>query len=561
MEISQSFEIENTPVQKFSIATTAISEAELSLVDLPPHITLSPALTPKTRVLITYKAVFTEKYVQALKWNIPIVSANYLYDLSSNYKKYELKPFQGARFSTSGIGEEIYGNYFVLLGAKYEPNCTIFIDFLVCDGTDSEKYKFCLKYNIPVVKTSEVFKGDYSIFMKKTKYDAKQLRPKAMFFEKVFYLDPKLPKVLFNKLRRVIIENEGTRISTLNDEIDYVITQDFGQFEGHQSKIIHYQYVFDCQSSNSLLFPEFYRACLVPTKVILPDVIAVVDKRLSNASEYANKLRSMGAVVKGSLDMRTTHYFSRDADQSIFKLFARSDEAPNSRPKGECLLPFRILSPDWIDQCLSTLSRTRERMFLSNRPILNLRKRVNSRENEDVVFQFTGLPSYFKDEAIRKFREYNIRFIDSDRFESCTHIIMGSLSSSEKFFSGLVSGCWILRPDFIQDFENQPNFDFEKYEWVPTAEMSQKDKRIAGSIRRWRTQIQEGGRRPFQRWNVKIYCPESKKETYMRLIENGGGTMNNKRAYTHVFVDKGYKSSVEEPNAASVDSIFAYLFK
>lgn len=564
MEISQSFEIENTPIQKFSIATTAISEDELALIDLPPHISLCSTLTPKARLLVTYKAVFTEKYVQALKWKIPIVGANYLYDLHSNYKRYELRPFQGALFSTSGIGEEIYSNYLVLLGAKYEPNCTIFIDFLICDNTDSEKYKFCQKYSIPIVKTSEVFGGNYSVFMKKMKYDAKQLRPKAMFFEKVFYLDPKLPKVLFNKLRRMIIENEGTRVSTLSDEIDYAVTQNFEQFMECHSKVIHYQYVFDCQCSASLLFPEFYKVNQVPQKTILPEVIAVVDKRLDNANEYANKLKSMGATVKGSLDMRVTHYFSRDVDRSIYRLFSEPTEASCSKQKGknpESLLPFRILNPDWIDQCLCTLNRVKEGRFDKDRPVLSLRRRESSRKSKEVVFQFTGLPGYFRDEAIRKFREYNIKFIDSDRFENCTHLIMGSLNSSEKFFSGLVSGCWILRPDFIQDFENQPNFDFEKYEWTPTAEMSQKDTRIVESIRKWRIRVQEGEKRPFQRWNVKIYCPENKKDNYTRLIENGGGSMDNLRAHTHVFVDRGYRSSVGEENAASVDSIFAYLFK
>lgn len=564
MEISQSFEIEGTPVQKFSIATTAVSEAELSLIDLPSHITLSPTLTPRTRMLLTYKAVFTGKHVQALKWNIPVVSVNYLYDLGSSYKKYELKPFQGALFSTSGISEEIYSNYFVLLGAKYEPNCTIFIDFLVCDGVDSEKYRFCVKYGIPVVKTSDVFKGDYSIFVKRTKYDAKQIMPKAMFFEKVFYLDPGLPKKLFNRLKRLIIENEGTRVSNLSGGVDYVLTQSLDQFRDHQSKVVHYQYVFDCQSCNSLLFPEFYRVNLTPPKTVLPEVIAVVDKKLENAGKYVNKLRSMGCVVKGSLDMRVTHYFSRDVDQNTIRQFSRPASVSSlgtACRDQERLLPFRVLDPDWIDQCLCTMGRIKEGRFLSNQPILNLKRRLSSKKSEEMVFQFTGLPEYFKDEAIRKFREYNIKFIDSDRFEGCTHLIMGSINSSEKLFSSLVGGCWILRPDFVQDFENQPNFDFEKYEWVPTAEMSQKDRRIAGSIRKWRVQIQEGRKKPFQRWNVKIYCSDGKKENYMRLIESGGGSMDDSRSYTHVFFDRGCQSSVEEKNATSIGSIFGYLLR
>lgn len=164
MEISQSYEIQNTlTTQSFTITTTGITKNELSLIQFPPNISYSSTLTPKTRILVAYKAIFTAKYIQALHWNIPIVSADYLYDLTANFKKYEIKPFQGARFATSGVQSDIYANYFILMGAKYDSNCSIFIDFLICDNIDSEKFNFCKKYDIPIISTSDVFKGDFSL--------------------------------------------------------------------------------------------------------------------------------------------------------------------------------------------------------------------------------------------------------------------------------------------------------------------------------------------------------------------------------------------------------------
>lgn len=546
-ERNQSFDIQNTYNIPFQIAVTALTELELSTVELPPNITISHVLTPKTRFLVTYKAVFTEKYVQALHWNIPIVNTQFLHNISANFKTFEMKPFQGAVFSTSGISDEIYCNYFILLGAKYEPNCSIFVDFLISDNQDSEKYAFCRKYKIPVIKTSQVFTDDYSIFKKKTKYDAKQLQPKAMFFDKVFYIDPKLPKQLFNKLRRTIIENEGRRVSIISDDTEFIITHDYDRFKEQGSRLIHYQYVFDCVESGSLLYSEFYRFYFTTSKNILHNIISVVDINMEMAGEYVRKLKSLGSGIRGALDSRCTHYFTQNPVNI------------KNNKKGKT--PYKILNPHWIDQCLTTLSYVKEGRFGANKPILDLKRRATPKIQEEMIFQFTSLPGFFKDEAIKKFSEYGIKFVDSEKFEGCTHLIMGSLCLSGKFFSAVVSGCWILTPDFIQDFENQPNFDFEKYEWAGTPEMTEKDKKIANSINKWRTKIHTSGMKPFGRWNAKFYCSEAKLESYKSLIQAGGGEVADNKEYTHVFVDKGFFGEVDDERAVSVDSLFSYIFK
>lgn len=554
MDRSQSFEIQNTQNVTYQISTTAITETELSIVELPPHIHLSPTLTPKTHFLVAYKAVFTDKYIQALLWKIPIVNSRFLYSPGTNYKAFEMKPFQGVVFSTSGIADEIYSNYFILLGAVYEQNCSIFVDFLICDNENSEKFNFCKKYEIPVIKTSQVFGGNYRMFKKLTRYDAKQLHPKGMFLEKTFFLDPKLPKKLFNKLRRIIIENEGTRVSLINEDTDYVITLEYAEYKEYSSRVIYYQYVFDCIESNSLIYPEFYRVHILQYKPVLPNTIAVVDKTIENASEYIYKLKSLGSTVKSTVDVRTTHYFTRNNDLTSLKAFAQTVGT-------EIRYPFQILTPEWIDPCIALLKHVKETRFNLNRPVISLKRKLSLKKDEEMIFQFTGLSLLFKEEAIKKFQSHGIRFVDSEKFEKCTHLIMGTLSFSEKFFCSLVSGCWILTPNFIQDFENQPNFDFEKYEWVSLESMTPKEKKTVDSIKRWRIKIHENKMRPFRRWNAKLYCPENKLDSYRSLILAGGGLVNGDGPYTHVFVDKSYTEEVKEENTLAADSIFSYLFK
>ena len=138
---------------------------------------------------------------------------------------------------------------------------------------------------------------------------------------------------------------------------------------------------------------------------------------------------------------------------------------------------------------------------------------------------------------------------------------MGSLNSSEKLFCSIVSGCWILKPDFIEDFENEINFDYGKYEWCVNEKMSSKDKKIVESIRKWRVRIQNEHISPFSRWNVKIYSVPNKFENFKNLIICGGGSLNDSIPYTHVFADKEYKGEIAEEKHLITDSIFSYLFK
>lgn len=564
MEELISLECKSMPIEKQYISTTGISKLELSCIESISDYTLSPILTPQTKALVTYKAVFTEKYIQALIWNIPIVSIAYLYDSSASLKKYELNPFQGAIFSSSSVSEDIFINYLTQSGAVYEPNVSIYIDFLISDNEDSEKSKFCIKYGIPIIKTTQIFSNSFDLFKKKIKYDAKQLQAKALFFDKTFYIDPQMPSKLFNKIRRLVVENEGIRTSLIGENTDFIMTLQYDQYKDHTTKLLHYQYIFDCVESKAILHTEFYKYKFSTDRHILQNCISVIDKSIHNAVEYVNKLKVLGSVVKTRLDSRVTHYITENPNYTSIMSFHKSYDklTPKSKEKvSEDGFPFKIITPEWVDQCLTAQKRLKETRYSPGRPILSLKRRSSIKKEPEMLFQFTGLPTFFKAEAIKKFEKFGIKYTDSDKFEKCTHLIMGNLNSSEKLFCSIVSGNWILKPDFIEDFQNEQNFDFEKYEWSVDEVMNPKDKKIVESIKKWRIKIQKEHMRPFSRWNVKIYAMPNKLENYSNLISCGGGTMDEKIPYTHVFKDRDYKGEISEENCLSVDAIFSHLFK
>ncbi len=230
------------------ISTTGLHQNELDVYELSDA-TLIRTLSPDTTFLVSYKAILTEKYVQALAWKVPILRINSLYSKNGNLSEFKtclMRKFEGAVFTTSGISNSIYSNYFVANGAYYEPNCSIYTDFLICDDENTEKYKFCHKYNIPIISTADVFSNKYELFKTVKRLDIKEVGVSGMFYDKVFYIDEKLPKQLYNKLKRLILENEGTRFPALSDSIDFILTtsSNYTKFKEYSSKVIFYQYIF-----------------------------------------------------------------------------------------------------------------------------------------------------------------------------------------------------------------------------------------------------------------------------------------------------------------------------
>ncbi|KAI4291233.1 hypothetical protein PAPHI01_0507 [Pancytospora philotis] len=530
------------------ICTTGISQIERELFVLPKNVELQTQLDTNTTYLVTYKFRGSEKYIQAQKWGVPILSVGYMYNLAAHYKKYELKPFEGALFATSGISESVYANYYGLCGAKCQANASVFLDFLVGDDPDTEKARFCAKYGIPVIGTERAFGCSYEIYQRSTRADAKALAPRGMFVNKVFFLDKDLPQTLFNKLKKLIITNEGTRVSSLQRDFQYLLTLNFGAFKEHESKLYHYQYVFDCIEHDALLYPEFYKVHASPFRRVLDETICAVDEALGPQTMcYVNKLKALGAIIKSAPDMRTTHYISAGE---------LAPEYENRR------ISFQTVLPRWVDLCLGTLKHAAETRFLNKAYSPALRNRPSQRINkQEVLFQFTSMPEELRKKAVAFCDMYDFKYNDSDDYAACTHLIMAEPRSSEKFFMALASGRWILQPEVLDGYQDQPSFDFAPYEWTAKDWMDAKQRKLVQSIHRWRVQIQNGGTKPFHKWLVKLYASDEKLQRLTKLIECGGGKITATGDHTHVFVDKSYVGTAPGGKTLRMDYLFAYLLK
>jgi hypothetical protein len=552
MAHGQDFEIQSTFRQSIYVTTTGISDLEKRTVmeNLPKHIVLEEELSTHTNYLVTYKAVMTEKYLQALRWNTKILSIQWLYNTESSTKKYELLSFEGANFTTLGITNEIFNNYYCQLGATFKDSLSVSTDFLV--SKSPEKVEFCEKYGIPVVQPESVFTSEYEVYRKEQRHDAMWMDDGAIFNEKVFFLDPELPRPLFNQLRRMIIERGGTRVSGIDKDVEFILTFSHGHFD--EDRLYHYQYVFDCIEAGALLLPAHYKVFLRKDRPVLTNVIACIDSSLGeNRAHACNKLRALGAVVKTQRDLSCTHLIIKDRRE-----FSSSKQ-----------VPYKIVSSEWIDQCLYTLKHIREDKYIARTGALNLfsrskEARMNAKVSyvvpRETLFQFTGLPTFLRNKAMAKFDELKIKYSNAEKYEGCTHLIMGSVNTSEKFLSSLCNGRWILRPDFIDAFDGSSGFDFGKYEWHVAESTLEKDRRIVESIRRWRERVEISGRPAFHKWVVKLCCDDAKRESYERVISSGGGRITHEGDYTHCFIARSYRGDVPSGGQYSTDYIFSHLF-
>jgi hypothetical protein len=557
MDQSQEFEIVNTHRPKIFVTTTGISEIEKKIIkkDLPPHIILEDELTTLTTYLVSYKSILSDKLVQAMIWNIKFVRIDWLYDTDSNPNKYIMRPLEGIEFSSNDITNDVFINYYCLMGAVYNDNLTMSTGFFISNDEEGEKHEFCLKNDIPIIKPENIFKNNYKSLQKPFNIKACKVGNEDIFENKCFYVDPKFNNTLFNQLKRLIIEQKGSRVSLINKEVDYIISNTTKNFEDKKCKILHYQYIFDCVEYSAELFPNFYIIRREKSDAILKNVVCCIEKSLKKDSlQIVNKLQALGSIIRDDDNLSCTHMIIKDKKEY----------------KNKGLKPYKVVSVDWIDQCLYTMKHVREDKYLVKESTLNLFaqpnektpiKRIKAAVIKDKLFQFTGLPSFLKNRAVDRLEKYNVRYIVSERYENCTHLIMGNLSTSEKFLSALCNGAWILTPAFIEEFDNTIHFDYEKYEWKTDENTDEKDAKIINSIKKWRERVLKTGYPAFYKWKVKIYAEESKKANFTRVIQNGGGQITQYDDFTHCFVAKNYKGEVTEKKRYSTDYIFSYLFR
>lgn len=545
--ISHELDICNTQVPKIVVTTTGITHLEIELMrsQLPENVTMQDKLSSSTNYLLTYRCIFTPKYIQAIKWQIPIIRAGWAYDTRQGISRLQI--FEGTVFSTSNISNDIFKNYFLIQGATHSDDVHRTTDFMISEEADNEKVTFCKKHGIPIIDPQDAFKNDFSLFSGTFKIHAHPRSEGGLFAGKVFLVDPKLPIKLFNKLKRLVVDNEGTRVSIEASNVDFVISDCIGDYK---TKVHFYQLVFDCVESNSLLLPDFYEIRKTSRLPVLENCVCYVSNELAdNKQIVTNKLQAMGARVKPKLDVYCNYFVVK------------------SKSEAKKSIKQKVLTFDWVDQCLYALKIVRDDKYVAQKPAANL---LTSKRNiqvtylsdpKEMVFQFTGLPTHFKTKAIELCEKYQLRYFDCETYEKCTHLVMGRINTSEKFLSALANGAWVLRPDFVDNFDNSSSFNFEKYEWVVDESVSSADAKIIDAVARWRKHVMETEKPAFYKWVVKLYCEDAKMQSYKRVLVNGGARITEGNDFNQCFVSRNYKDPVPEKNVKTTDSIFGYLFR
>ncbi|EDQ31275.1 Dolichyl-phosphate-mannose--protein O-mannosyl transferase [Enterocytozoon bieneusi H348] len=557
---------------KENIAFTGITKDELVLLNITENKFLN-IFTNNTTQLITYKCIFTKKYIQALKIKLPIISIDFFHinSLSNTcgiMQIKKLRPFEGAVFSTSNITNPLYGNYFVLNGAFFEPNCSIVIDFLICDEQNSSKYLFCKEHNIPIIHTSDVFTNKYDLYLKPNKVYAYEINKIGIFSNRIFYIDERLPKLLYNKLKRFIIENDGIRFPSITDNVQYILTNRSNSHLFTNENIYYYQFVFDCIENNALLYEEPYKIKIPKYSSILANCLISIDHNTykkefdkqykenddsyinnllkNKIDEIENKIRSLGGLIQENIDMRTTHVITN-----------------NSKLES---IQYKIITEEWLNECIVHMKKIDESKF---KPLANMfKKSINTTK---IILQITGIEKEYEKKIIQYCTKHDITLIKSKTYNNkCTHLIMGTLVTTEKFFCALVNGCWILRPEIFDELENNLTIDIqnesicEKYEWNTENCLltKKKDLKIINSIKIWRIKIHNNKIKPFQAWKVKLCINKRDLPLYTTIIVNGGGTVVT-TDYTHMFVDTNVNknNSTDPTKVYPINYIFNYLIK
>ncbi|KAK0078812.1 hypothetical protein PV325_002080 [Microctonus aethiopoides] len=137
---------------------------------------------------------------------------------------------------------------------------------------------------------------------------------------------------------------------------------------------------------------------------------------------------------------------------------------------------------------------------------------------------------------------------------TATHLLCVKPSRNEKMLGSIAAGKWILHCSYLRDCERAGEFiDEEKYEWgnprskdiIPIVE-NEPDKSYAAAAYRWRVKLQGTGKCAFNGMVAMLMVPNEKHDQLARLIKAGGGTVvqakppydtsPNGKKVTHCFI-------------------------
>ncbi|XP_075449301.1 SMC5-SMC6 complex localization factor protein 1 isoform X1 [Ascaphus truei] len=160
------------------------------------------------------------------------------------------------------------------------------------------------------------------------------------------------------------------------------------------------------------------------------------------------------------------------------------------------------------------------------------------------IIQLTGFKNVEKEALVELLFRLDCIYIDSVKFENCTHLIAKQPCKSEKWLAACATGKWILTKDYIiASAESGRWLDETTYEWGYKIERdSHYSPQMQSAPKRWRenlTRIAAPG--AFNRWKVALLVKEGHKEreALIRVLKAGKAILCNPHhpdeEVTHVF--------------------------
>eukprot|EP00041_Stephanoeca_diplocostata_P028199 m.790910 g.790910 ORF g.790910 m.790910 type:complete len:1330 (+) comp23328_c0_seq1:102-4091(+) len=154
--------------------------------------------------------------------------------------------------------------------------------------------------------------------------------------------------------------------------------------------------------------------------------------------------------------------------------------------------------------------------------------------------------------------------VDTQTFDtSCSHVVVGGPSRSEKYLAACAAGKWILQPKYIATCLSHGHFvDEIDYEWTDAIEVENLDdtkRKLLAAPRRWRLHMEDNKHGAFHNWRVVLFI--ARVEGFKRLLEAGEAIVYKSRAdippnesATHVFFEPRMYNKYESDILAFEDS-------
>ena len=138
---------------------------------------------------------------------------------------------------------------------------------------------------------------------------------------------------------------------------------------------------------------------------------------------------------------------------------------------------------------------------------------------------------------------------------SCTHLVIGQPSRSEKYLAACAAGKWVVRPEFLRKSAERGSFVAEDEHEVREQPPSKSKKAngnggdaLGKAPKRWRMILANDPARSgaFSGWKVMLYVGSGKMDGFRRLLSAGdAGIVEDPRLATHLFVETGKEKDAD----------------